>query len=78
MIDMPAQFRELVSYRTTLGHKTQHKFAEEVNSEFTVVKHPLFGVIVAILATEEIAEDEEVELKYNYIIIITIIIAGLR
>ena len=31
-----------------------------------MVKHPLFGVIVAIIATEVIEEDEEIFVDYNY------------
>ena len=31
-----------------------------------MVKHPLFGVIVAIIATEVIEEDGEIFVDYNY------------
>ena len=59
-------FRELVNFRTTLGHKVNHKFSEEANGDFEVVKHPLFGVIVAIIAKEVIEKDEEIFVDYNY------------
>ena len=49
-----------------MGHKVNHKFSEESNGVFEVVKHPLFGVIVAIIATEVIEEDEEIFVDYNY------------
>ena len=58
--------RELANFRTTLGHKANHKFSKEANGVFEVVKHPLFGVIVAIIATEVIEEDEEIFVDYNY------------
>ena len=31
-IDIPERFRSLVNYRTTLGHKVNHKFSDETNS----------------------------------------------
>ena len=31
-----------------------------------MVKHPLFGVIVAIVAKEVIEEDDEIFVDYNY------------
>ena len=43
-----------------------HKFSQEANAEFEVVKHPLFGVIVAIIAQDVIEEDEEIFVDYNY------------
>ena len=58
--------RELANFRTTLGHKVNHKFSEEANGNFEVVKHPLFGVIVAIVAKEVIEEDDEIFVDYNY------------
>jgi len=66
VLDIPSEYRELANFRTTLGHKVNHKFSEEANGKFDVVKHPLFGVIVAITATEVIEEDEEVFVDYNY------------
>lgn len=33
---------------------------------FDVVKHPLFGVIVGIVATSEIRRGEEIYCDYNY------------
>ena len=59
-------FRELVNFRTTLGHKVNHKFSQEANGNFEVVKHPLFGVIAAVIAEEVIEEDEEIFVDYNY------------
>ena len=47
-MDIPEQFRSFVNYRTTLGHKINHKFAPSTNSQFEVVKHVLFGPIVSI------------------------------
>ena len=60
------KLRELANFRTTLGHKVNHKFSQEANGDFEVVKHPLFGVIVAIIAKEVIEEDDEIFVDYNY------------
>ena len=65
-IDVPERFRSVVAYRTTLGHKVNHKFSDESNSYFEVVKHPLFGVIVALVADQVIRRGEEVFTNYNY------------
>ena len=65
-IDIPERFRSLVNYRTTLGHKVNHKFSDETNSYFEVVKHPLFGVITALVADKVIRRGEEVFTNYNY------------
>jgi len=65
-IDIPERYRSIVDYRTTLGHKVNHKFDPESNTEFTVVKHPLFGPICALVATKVIDIDEELFVDYNY------------
>ena len=65
-IDIPEKFRSVVDYRTTLGHKVNHKFSPESNGYFEVVKHPLFGVIVAVVATDVIRRGQEVFVNYNY------------
>merc|ERR1712029_838016 len=65
-MDIPEQFRSFVNYRTTLGHKINHKFAPSTNSQFEVVKHVLFGPIVSIVATKVIEAGEEVFVDYNY------------
>ena len=43
-----------------------HKFDDENNSRFVVVKHPVFGVIVGLVATQEIRRGEEVYVNYHY------------
>ena len=65
-MDIPERYRSLLSYRTTLGHKVNHKFSDQTNSYFEVVKHPLFGVIVALVADQIIRRGEEVFTNYNY------------
>ena len=65
-LDIPLRYRSIVNYRTTLGHKVNHKFDEEANCEFFVVKHPLFGVIVGLVATKEIRRGEELFADYLY------------
>ena len=68
-IDIPERFRSFVDYRTTLGHKVNHKFHPASNTEFQVVKHPLFGIIcslgttvsqpsdIKIIASNKVCED---------------------
>jgi len=65
-LDIPPQYRSIVDYRTTLGHKVNHKFDPDANTEFTVVKHPLFGPICGLVATKFIDIDEELFVDYNY------------
>ena len=65
-MDIPERYRSVLNYRTTLGHKVNHKFSDETNSYFEVVKHPLFGVIVALVADKVIRRGEEVFTNYNY------------
>ena len=55
-----------MDYRTTLGHKVNHKFDDEANTWFDVVKHPLFGVIVGLVASRIVKEDDEIFTNYNY------------
>ena len=37
-----------MDYRTTLGHKVNHKFKPDCNTEFMAVKHALFGPICSL------------------------------
>ena len=64
-LDIPDQYRSVDNYRTTLGHKVNHKF-EDTNVEYKIVDHPVFGVIVCLIATEDIDVDDELFASYNY------------
>ena len=37
-----------MNYRTTLGHKVNHKFDPDCNTQFMAVKHALFGPICGL------------------------------
>ena len=47
-LDIPERFRSYTDYRTTLGHKVNHKFAPSSNADFMAIKHPLFGAICGL------------------------------
>ena len=65
-LDMPDPYRSVAVYRSTLGHKVNHKFDVDANVEFDYVDHPVFGVIVCLIATKDIDDDEELFANYNY------------
>jgi len=65
-LDIPERFRNIVDYRTTLGHKVNHKFDPDSNTQFMAVKHALFGPICGLVATKVIDKGEEVFVDYNY------------
>ena len=66
LLDIPKGYRSVDDYRTTLGHKVNHMFDEHTNVEFDFMDHPVFGVIVCLLAIKEIEVDEELFVNYNY------------
>ena len=66
MLDIPDPYRSIKFYRTTLGHKVNHKFDVDTNVEFDFVEHPVFGVIVCHIATKDIEVDEELFVNYGY------------
>ena len=66
MLDIPDTYRSIKAYRTTLGHKVNHKFDVDTNVEFDFVEHPVFGVIVCHIATKDIEANEELFVDYGY------------
>ena len=66
LLDVTEQYRSIVEYRTTLGHKANHKF-EAANAKSLTVDHPVLGGIVCLVATTEIAVDDEIFYHYGYI-----------
>ena len=64
LIDVPEEYRSVVEYRTTLGHKANHSFRN--NAEYAFVDHPVLGGIACLVATEDIDDDEEVFTHYRY------------
>ena len=66
VIDVPARYRNLTTFRTTLAHKANTKACGELNGEFDLVDHPFFGAIMGIVATRAISKGEEIFSDYNY------------
>ena len=65
-LDIPHPYRSVEEYTTTLGHKVNHMFDINTNTEFDSVDHPVFGVIVCHIAVKDIEVDEELFVNYNY------------
>ena len=64
LIDVPEEYRSVMEYRTTLGHKANHRFNN--NAELAFVDHPVLGGIACLVATENIDDGEEVLAHYRY------------
>ena len=65
-VTVPPEMSGLESYRATLGHKANHH-REKKNAEYGVfTSHPVLGTIMAVYATEDIDEGEEVFCNYGY------------
>ena len=45
VLDIPLHMRQVEQFRTTLGHKVNNGWDEEVNCEFQSVRHPVLGPI---------------------------------
>ena len=56
MVNTPDHYIRFTEYRTSLGHKDNHKF--------DTVHHPVFGV--CLIAFKDIEVDEELFVNYNY------------
>ena len=65
MLDIPLEFRDVVSFRRTLGHKANHLFLEH-NTDYDTVLHPVLGGIVCLVARVPIMAGEEVTADYMY------------
>ena len=65
MLDIPVEFRDVVRFRRTLGHKANHLFLNH-NTEYDFVLHPVLGGIVCLVARVPILSGEEVTADYNY------------
>jgi hypothetical protein len=64
LVDVSKRYRSIVEYRTTLGHKANHSF--DNNVEYWFVDHPVLGGIACLVAETEIDVDEEVFAHYRY------------
>ena len=65
VLDIPLEFRDVVKFRRTLGHKVNHLFLVH-NTQSKVVHHPVLGGIVCLVARVPILPGDEVTVHYNY------------
>ena len=65
MLDIPLEFRDVVRFRRTLGHKANHLFLTH-NTEYDTVLHPVLGGIVCLVARVPILPGDEVTADYLY------------
>uniref|UniRef100_A0A0K2TBP3 Histonelysine Nmethyltransferase SETD7like [Oryzias latipes] n=1 Tax=Lepeophtheirus salmonis TaxID=72036 RepID=A0A0K2TBP3_LEPSM len=66
LIDIPVDYDEESRYRSTLGHKMNNGFGNEVNTGFYQAEHPRFGTIVYILTTKPVPKGKELIVNYGY------------
>lgn len=66
LLNLSPHYRDVINYRTTLGHKANHKFGEGRNACFELAIHPIFGFVIAIEAVRAIRKGEEIFVAYNY------------
>ena len=62
-IDIPGKYQDSQDYTATLAHKVNHSFS--TNCEFTNFCHPCYGLLPAIIATSDVAKDEELFTNYS-------------
>ena len=66
LVDVKGKYRNITEYRTTLGHKANHKFKNH-NTVYQIgVNHPILGNIGCLMAVTEIDPGEEIFVNYNY------------
>ena len=57
-IDIPAWAQTTAGYCGSLAHKCNHSFSP--NAQFVVFDHPKFGLIPAVMVTQDLEQGEEV------------------
>ena len=66
LVDVTGKHRAVEEYRTTLGHKANHKF-ERHNVEYQRgFYHPALGTVAGLVAVADIDPGEEIFANYNY------------
>jgi len=66
LVDVTGKHRSVEEYRTTLGHKANHKF-ERHNVEYQRgFTHPALGTVAGLVAIADIDPGEEIFANYNY------------
>lgn len=64
-LDLPFNLgQDTTKYRATLGHKANHSFRP--NCRYGQIRHPRWGLIVAIFSTRKINKGEELLCNYGY------------
>ena len=66
LIDVTGKHRSISEYRTTLGHKSNHKFHGQNVRFKTGIDHPVLGEIGCLIAISDIEPGEEIFTNYNY------------
>ena len=64
-INVPKLYWNIIDYRATLGHKTNHSFTKK-NVKFGWTYNPRFGHCRSIVATRNIKKHEELWVNYGY------------
>ena len=67
VLDIPVEFRDVVKFRRTLGHKANHLFLSH-NTQYDTVYHPVLGGIVCLVARVPVLPGDEVTVNYNYML----------
>ena len=65
VLDIPGEFRDVVKFRRTLGHKANHLFLLH-NTQYRIVHHPVLGGIGCLIARIPVLPGDEVTANYNY------------
>ncbi len=65
VVDIPPEYGDTSKFRSTLGHKTNHKFVD-TNVAFSHTDSARFGMIASMTTTRDIKKDEEFFLHYGY------------
>jgi len=63
-LDIGKKEESLSNYRATLAHKCCHSF--KPNSHFAQFWHPMYGLVMSIVATRDLVAGEEIFVSYNY------------
>ncbi len=65
LVDLPPAYGDTSKFRSTLGHKTNHKFVD-TNVRFSHTDTARFGLIASMTTTRDVEAGEELFLHYGY------------
>ena len=66
VIDTPTGMRDIVDFRTTLGHKANSQWGDTRTCVYLTVRHPVLGPIACLVARVRIEPRQEVTVSYGY------------